>query len=273
MGNAAAILALLAGLAAAPNAAFAQRAAVPADDFPGLTRCEGGRAVTRIRADVRDSLLQAQAQAHEAVHRAQAEAFPDCESFLGTLTSARRIIHVELPAYCAQWRVAVGQGADPAETRREYAWRIAAQSGAMENRLDVAQRFDRECPLSVSGTRIRHLESLARPGTHTFPTRRSVDGPGHHHSHRRSPGLARARAGRRCGLDRDLLPAPHRQWSAARARSGAGGGRLVGNPAGSAGGRPPVREHGHWTSLLVALPIGFGIAALAEIWAARRRGA
>lgn len=151
MGNAAAILALLAGLAAAPNAAFAQRAAVP-DDFPGLTRCEGGRAVTRIRADVRDSLLQAQLEAHEAVHRAQAEAFPDCESFLGTLTSARRIIDVELPAYCAQWRVAVGQGADPAETRREYAWRIAAQSGAMENRLDVAQRFDRECPLSVSGS-------------------------------------------------------------------------------------------------------------------------
>lgn len=25
-------------------------------------------------------------------------------------------------------------------------------------------------------------------------------------------------------------------------------------------------EHGHWTSLIIALPIGFGIAALAEIW-------
>jgi len=25
-------------------------------------------------------------------------------------------------------------------------------------------------------------------------------------------------------------------------------------------------EHGHWTSLIVALPIGFGIAALAELW-------
>lgn len=25
-------------------------------------------------------------------------------------------------------------------------------------------------------------------------------------------------------------------------------------------------EHGHWSSLVVALPIGFGIAALAEIW-------
>ena len=41
-------------------------------------------------------------------------------------------IEVELPAYCAQWRVAVAQGADPAETRRDYAWRIAAQSGAMK---------------------------------------------------------------------------------------------------------------------------------------------
>jgi len=29
---------------------------------------------------------------------------------------------------------------------------------------------------------------------------------------------------------------------------------------------PLFGEHGHWTSLLVALPIGFGIAALAEIW-------
>jgi hypothetical protein len=25
-------------------------------------------------------------------------------------------------------------------------------------------------------------------------------------------------------------------------------------------------EHGHWTSLVVALPIGFGIAAAAELW-------
>jgi hypothetical protein len=95
---------------------------------------------------VRDSLLRAQLDAHEAVHRAQAAAFGTCEAFLASLTSARRIIDVELPAYCAQWRVAVEQGADPAGTRREYAWRIAAQSGAMENRLSVVQRFERECP-------------------------------------------------------------------------------------------------------------------------------
>lgn len=124
--------------------AAAQRAATP-DDFPGLTRCEAGRAVSRLREDVRDSLLQVQLHAHEAVHRAQAEAFGSCEAFLASLTSARRIVEVELPAYCAQWRVAVGQGADPAETRREFAWRIAAQSGAMENRLEVLQLFERQC--------------------------------------------------------------------------------------------------------------------------------
>ena len=134
---------MLAGIA---GPAGAQRPAL-LDDFPGITSCEGGRAVSRIRADVQDSLLRVQLEAHEAVHRAQAAAFPSCEAFMAGLTTARRIIDVELPAYCAQWRVAVGQGAEPVETRREFAWRIAAQSGAMENRLQVVQRFERECEL------------------------------------------------------------------------------------------------------------------------------
>jgi hypothetical protein len=124
----------------------AQRPAI-LDDFLGLTVCEAGKPVTRVRSDVTDSLLLAQLQAHEAVHRAQAAAFGSCEGFLASLTTARRIIAVELPAYCAQWRVAVAQGADPAETRRDFAWRIAAQSGAMENRLQVTQRLEQECPL------------------------------------------------------------------------------------------------------------------------------
>lgn len=132
------------------RAAWAQRAAVP-DDFPGMTQCEGGQAVSRIRADVQDSLLRAQLEAHEAVHRAQAAAFPSCEAFVASLTSARHIIDIELPAYCAQWRVAVGQGAEPVETRREFSWRIAAQSGAMENRLQVVQRFERECDVAPAG--------------------------------------------------------------------------------------------------------------------------
>ena len=31
-------------------------------------------------------------------------------------------------------------------------------------------------------------------------------------------------------------------------------------------------EHGHWSSLLIALPIGFGIAAAAEFWHLMRGG-
>jgi hypothetical protein len=131
-----------------PNSAGGQRPAL-ADDFLALTRCEAGRAVTSMRPDVRDSLVLVQVEAHEAVHRTQALAYPTCEAFVASLRSARHVIDVELPAYCAQWRIAVAQGADSGETRREYAWRIAAQSGAMENRLDVLQRFRRECSLAA----------------------------------------------------------------------------------------------------------------------------
>jgi hypothetical protein len=127
-----------------PAAGAAQRAATP-DDFLGLTRCEAGAAVTSLRADIRDSLLVEEIEAHEAVHREQAAAYHSCEAFLATLTSARRIIDAELPAYCAQWKVVVARGADSATTRREFAWRIAAQSGAMENRLQIARRFEEEC--------------------------------------------------------------------------------------------------------------------------------
>jgi hypothetical protein len=165
----------------APANASAQRAAT-SDDFLGLTRCEAGRAVTRLREDVRDSSLQTQLHAHEAVHRAQAEEFPTCEVFLASLTSARRIIDVELPAYCAQWRVAVGQGADPVETRREFGWRIAAQSGAMENRLDIVQRFERECtpltpqdPRADQGSRGRASASRQSTTTAAVPTTTSPD--------------------------------------------------------------------------------------------------
>jgi hypothetical protein len=127
-----------------PGAAAAQRDAT-AGDFLGFNRCEAGRAVTNLRPDVRDSMLVAEIEAHESVHRDQAAEHESCDAFLATLTSARRIIDAELPAYCAQWKVAVARGADSAITRREFAWRIAAQSGAMENRLQIAQRFEEEC--------------------------------------------------------------------------------------------------------------------------------
>jgi hypothetical protein len=129
------------------SVASAQRPAT-VDDFLSLTRCEAGSAVTHIRSDVTDSLLLSQLEAHEAVHRAQASAFPTCEAFVASIRSARRVVDVELPAYCAQWKVAVAQGADSVEQRREFAWRIAAQSGAMENRLDILQRFRLECSLT-----------------------------------------------------------------------------------------------------------------------------
>ena len=129
-------------LAAGP--ARAQRPA-RSDDFLGVTRCDSGQVVTEIRDDVNRSELRAEIEAHEAVHRQQAAAFGGCEAFLASLTTARRIIESELPAYCAQWKVAVARGADSAATRLDYAWRISAQSGAMENRLDIARRFRDEC--------------------------------------------------------------------------------------------------------------------------------
>lgn len=138
------VVVALAMLVLAPHRLAAQREARP-DDFLGLTTCEAGAPVTTLRPDVRDSLLVAEIEAHEAVHREQATAHGGCDAFVATLTSARRIIDAELPAYCAQWKMVVARGADSATTRREFAWRIAAQSGAMENRLQIAQRFEEEC--------------------------------------------------------------------------------------------------------------------------------
>lgn len=139
----AALLVLALALLVPPGLA-AQRDARP-DDFLALTTCEAGTAVTTLRPDVRDSMVIQEVEAHEAVHREQAAAHESCDAFLATLTTARRIIDAELPAYCAQWKLAVTRGADSAATRREFAWRIAAQSGAMENRLQIALRFEEEC--------------------------------------------------------------------------------------------------------------------------------
>ena len=89
-------LALVAALTGGPL--VAQRAAEPAD-FLALTRCEGGEAVTLTRPDVVRSAMAAEVEAHEAVHRAQAAAFPSCEAVVATITTARRTIEVEMPAY------------------------------------------------------------------------------------------------------------------------------------------------------------------------------
>ena len=49
------------------------------------------------------------------------------------------------------------------------------------------------------------------------------------------------------------------------------GGLWAAAPGRKAGG-PIFGEHGHWTSLVIALPIGFGIAAAAELWHFLRGG-
>lgn len=41
---------------------------------------------------------------------------------------------------------------------------------------------------------------------------------------------------------------------------------MVGGSSWATQGRTVFGEDGHWTSLLIALPIGFVIAALAELW-------
>ncbi len=145
--SAGAPLALLTVLTLFRTSALAAQRPARVEDFLGVTLCERGVAVTRLRADIaRNAELAAEVEAHERVHRQQAAAFPTCEAWVGSLRSARRIIDAEIPAYCAQLHVALTAGADTAALSREYAWRIAAQSGAMENRLDVLALFRQRCP-------------------------------------------------------------------------------------------------------------------------------
>jgi hypothetical protein len=113
--------------------------------FLGYTFCRAGLAETWIRADIVGTPQAEEVLAHEAVHRRQAEEAPSCEAFFASLVSARRVVEVEIPAYCAQWRVVERRGAARDETLREYSFRISAQAGAMENRLDVLAMLKREC--------------------------------------------------------------------------------------------------------------------------------
>jgi hypothetical protein len=113
--------------------------------FVGYTFCRNGLAESWVRADLVGSPQMEEILAHEAVHRQQAAQFPTCEAWLATLSSAKRVIEVELPAYCAQRAVGVSHGEDGDQLLREYALRIAAQSGAMENRLDILQIFKAQC--------------------------------------------------------------------------------------------------------------------------------
>ena len=128
----------------AQTAAPVRGPAIP-NGYLGYTFCRGGLAETWIRADIVGTPQAEEVLAHEAVHRRQAEEAPSCEAFFASLVSARRVVEVEIPAYCAQWRVVKQRGGDRDATLREYALRISAQAGAMENRLDVLALLRQQC--------------------------------------------------------------------------------------------------------------------------------
>lgn len=118
--------------------------------FLGYTFCRNGLAESWVRADIVGTAQAEEVLAHEGVHREQAAAFPDCEAWQASLVSAKRVIEMEIPAYCAQYRIVVARGADPDSLRLEYALRIAAQAGAIENRLDVRGMFKERCEVGGS---------------------------------------------------------------------------------------------------------------------------
>jgi hypothetical protein len=139
--------AALAAQAARADAGPAPPVPVVPHGFLGYTFCRNGLAESWVRADIVGTAQAEEVLAHEAVHRAQAAAYPDCEAWQASMVSARRVIEMEIPAYCAQYRILVGRGADPDSLRLEYALRIAAQAGAIENRLDVRGMFRAQCGL------------------------------------------------------------------------------------------------------------------------------
>lgn len=113
--------------------------------YLGYTFCRNGLPETWLRADVVNTPAAAEVLAHEAVHRRQAVQGPGCDAFFAGLTSARRVIEVEIPAYCAELSVAISRGGQRDSLLRDYALRISAQSGAMENRLDVLTNLRQAC--------------------------------------------------------------------------------------------------------------------------------
>ncbi|MEP7177283.1 MAG: hypothetical protein ABI860_12105 [Gemmatimonadales bacterium] len=113
--------------------------------YLGYTFCRNGIPETWLRADLVGTAQVAEVLAHEAVHRRQAAEAVSCEAFFGSLTSARRVIEMEIPAYCEELDVAVARGAERGAMLRDYALRISAQSGAMENRLDVLTMLRARC--------------------------------------------------------------------------------------------------------------------------------
>ncbi len=138
-------LLLLLPLVAGREPATPRRAPPIPAGYLGYTFCRNGLAETWLRADLVGTPEAAEVLAHEMVHRRQAGGGAGCDAFFAGLTSARRVIEVEIPAYCAELAVAVARGAEREVLLRDYALRISAQSGAMENRLDVLIRLRAVC--------------------------------------------------------------------------------------------------------------------------------
>ena len=144
---------LAATLLYTPVALPAQGAALPSppQGFLGYTFCRNGLAESWVRADIVGTPQAEEVVVHEQVHREQAAAFPTCEAWAASITTARKVIEMEIPAYCAQWRLVILRGVDADSLQREYALRISAQAGAMENRLDVLEMFRRDCRQATPG--------------------------------------------------------------------------------------------------------------------------
>jgi len=137
--------ATLAAQAARADARPAPPVPVVPHGFLGYTFCRNGLAESWVRADVVGTPQAEEVLAHERVHREQAAAFATCEEWQASLVTAKQVIETEIPAYCAQYRIVVARGAEPYSLRLEYALRIAAQAGAIENRLDVRGMFRDRC--------------------------------------------------------------------------------------------------------------------------------
>jgi hypothetical protein len=137
--------AALSAQAARADARSAPPVPVVPHGFLGYTFCRNGLAESWVRADIVGTAQAEEVLAHEGVHRQQAAGFSSCEAWQASLVSAKRVIEMEIPAYCAQYRIVVARGADPDSLRLEYSLRIAAQAGAIENRLDVRGMFREQC--------------------------------------------------------------------------------------------------------------------------------
>lgn len=110
-----------------------------------VTFCRDGKAESWILASAAAGVHREALLAHEAVHRRQAERYTTCEEFYATITSPDRLIEVELPAYCAQLRIELRQGADSVSTAAEMALRLAVEVRQKHRARELQSRLLKDC--------------------------------------------------------------------------------------------------------------------------------